>query len=392
MIGLIVVVTMEDSVAIRRRVLLVILCVLAAGTPQAQAPTPEAQVAAGLRYANARQFDRAIEAFQEAIRQNPALPAAHLGLGSAYHNMGRLADAVEPLTTAVRLDPQNAGAHLNLGVTLAMLRRQDEAMAALMEAKRLSPQDARIRNAVGNALNNGFSQLDAALEEYREAARLEPRVAGFHLDAGIMLVRLGRPAEAVDSLGQALRLDPAHREARYHLSNAYTQMGRYDEAIGSWTGFLQLVPDESEALHNRAWVYMYAGRQGAAAAADARRFLQVAGWRHRSSAFMAVVAHLGSRQAGGEARGILDDAAAGLNTALWPYPVVAYLRGAITAERLMDAAASNDQKTEAHAYLGMDLLLRGRVDDAREHLVWVRDYGNERYIEYTLAVAELSRL
>lgn len=355
-------------------------------------PTAEAHVAAGLRYASAREFDRAIEAFQEALRLNPAMAKAHLGLGSAYHNMGRLADAVDPLTTAVRLDPQNAGAHLNLGVTLAMLRRQDEAMAELMEAKRLSPGDARIRNALGNALNNGFSQLDAALGEYREAARLEPGVPAFHLDVGIMLVRLGRPAEALDPFASAIRLDPSHREAHYHLSNAYTQIGRYDEAIGSWTRFLQLVPDEPEALHNRAWVYMYAGRQGAAAASDARRFLQVAGWRHRSSAFMAIVAHLGGRQAGADGRAVLDDAAARLPTGAWPYPVVSHLRREITAERLMAAATSNDRKTEAHAYVGMDLLLGGRVDDARQHFEWVRDYGNRRFIEYTLAVAELGRL
>lgn len=383
-------------------VLALCVVVLVTARPQGQAqgpasssplpPTAEAHVASGLRYASAREFDKAIEAFQEALRLNPAMAKAHLGLGSAYHNMGRLADAVDPLTTAVRLDPQNAGAHLNLGVTLAMLRRQDEALAELMEAKRLSPGDARIRNAVGNALNNGFSQLEAALAEYREAARLEPGVAAFHLDVGIMLVRLGRPAESIDPFAEAVRLDASHREARYHLSNAYTQLGRYDDAIGSWTRFLQLVPDDPEALHNRAWVYMYAGRQGAAAAADARRFLQVAGWRHRSSAFMAIVAHLGGRQAGVDDRAVLDEAATRLPFGAWPYPVVAYLRRDITAERVMEGAASNDQKTEAHAYVGMDLLLGGRVDDARQHFEWVRDYGNRRYIEYTLAVAELGRL
>ena len=38
------------------------------------------------------------------------------------------------------------------------------------------------------------------------------------------------------------------------------------------------------------------------------------------------------------------------------------------------------------------MLLRGRVADAREHFVWVKEYGNERFLEYPLAVAELARL
>jgi hypothetical protein len=58
----------------------------------------------------------------------------------------------------------------------------------------------------------------------------------------------------------------------------------------------------------------------------------------------------------------------------------------------MQIAATNDHKTEAHTYVGMDLLLEGRVDDAREHFAWVRDYGNKRFIEYLLALAELGRM
>jgi tetratricopeptide (TPR) repeat protein len=377
---------------VQLRELLIVVSLAAAATGHAQAPTAEASLAEGTRYAAARQFDKAVDAFKQAIQLNPALAAAHLGLGSMYHNMGRSADAVEPLTTAVRLDPQNAIAHLNLGVTLSMLRRRDEAMFELNEAKRLDPSSARIRNEVGNALDNGFGQMDAALAEYHEAARLDPGKPAIHHNIGLMLLRLGRPGEAVEPLTEALQLDPAYRDSRYHLSNAYTLLGRYDDAIDSWTKFLELVPDGREALNNRAWDYMYAGRHGAAAAADARRFLQVAGWREQSSPFMVLVAHLASRQSGGEASGVLDEAAARLNPAVWPYPVIAYMRRELTAGKVLEIAASNNDKTEAHAYIGMDLLLKGKIEDAREHFIWVRDYGNKRFVEYALAVAELSRM
>ena len=337
-------------------------------------------------------YDKAVEAFKQALRINPEIAAAHLGLGSTYHNMGRLADALDPLTAAVGLEPQNAVAHLNLGITLAALRRPEDAMIELNEAKRLNPQSARIHNEVGNVLHNSFAQIEGALAAYREAARLDSSVPAVHHNIGLMLMRLGRVGEAIEPLNEALRLDPDYRNARYHLSHAYTQLGRYDEAIDSWTKFLELVPNGTEALHNRAWNYMYAGRQGAAAATDARSFLRTAGWRDRSSPFMVLVANLGYRQSGAEARGILDEAAARLNTAVWPYPVVAYMRGELAADRLMEIADTNDHKTEAHTYVGMDLLLKGRVQDAREHFVWVRDYGNKRFIEYALALAELGRM
>jgi len=372
--------------------LLIVLSFSAAQTTHAQTPTAESCVAEGNRYAQERQYDKAVDAFTRALRIDPKLAAAHLGLGSAYHNMGRPADALGPLTAAVGLEPQNAVAHLNLGITLAALRRPEDAMIELNEAKRLNPQSARIHNEVGNVLHNSLAQIDGALAAYQEAARLDSSVPAVHHNIGLMLMRLGRFGEAIQPFSEALRLDPGYRNARYHLSHAYTQLGRYDEAIDSWTKFLELTPGGAEALHNRAWDYMYAGQQGAAAATDARSFLRAAGWRDQRSPFMVLVAHLGDRQSGAEARGILDEATARLNTAAWPYPVVAYMRGELTADRLMEIAATNDQKTEAHTYVGMDLLLRGRVQDAREHFVWVRDYGNKRFIEYALALAELARM
>src|SRR6185436_4574898 len=81
--------------------LLIVLSFSAAQTAHAQTPTAESCVAEGNRYAQERQYDKAVDAFTRALRIDPKLAAAHLGLGSAYHNMGRPADALGPLTAAV---------------------------------------------------------------------------------------------------------------------------------------------------------------------------------------------------------------------------------------------------------------------------------------------------
>src|SRR4029450_8108511 len=88
--------------------LLIVLSFSAAQTAHTQPPTAESWVAEGNRYAHERQYDKAVDAFKQALRINPDLAGAHLGLGSAYHNMGRLADALRPLTATVRLQPRKA--------------------------------------------------------------------------------------------------------------------------------------------------------------------------------------------------------------------------------------------------------------------------------------------
>ena len=79
-------------------------------------------------------------------------------------------------------------------------------------------------------------------------------------------------------------------------------------------------------------------------------------------------------------------------TSAWPYPVVRFLRGEITAEDLLAAATDDVQRTEARAYLGLDHALAGRTAAARDQFRWVVEHGSRRCSEYDLARAELDRI
>ena len=380
-------------------VLLLICCALPASasaqiSEQQSTLTAEQYTQEGNAYAKERQYDKAVDAFRLAIKLNPNLAAAYFGLGTTYANMGRVSDALEPMKSAARLDPNNSLAHLNLGRLLASLRHPDEAMTELNEAKRLSPNDPNIHNEIGNVLHNNFGRIADALAEYIEARRLNPALPYIHHNIGLMLMRLGRFSEAIIPFQEALRLDPQYRNARYFLADAYTKTGNYDKAIDSWTKFLELVPNGPDALTNRSWTYLYQGGHGREAAADARTFLDTQGWHRATSPYLAIMAHLGYRQAGmnEEARAILEEAKNNIQSVNWPYSIIRYLNEEISGDELLQWASDNDKKTEAHAYMGMDLMLKGLNDEARTHFRWVKEYGNKRFFEYPVAVEELKRL
>ncbi len=343
--------------------------------------------------AASKQFDAAIESYKEAIKLNPNLASAYLGLGTAYGGAGRTGDAFEPMKTAVRLAPENALARLNLAVTLSNLRHYDDALAELNEAKRLSPNDERIYNVFGNVLHN-TGRFEEAITYYRKSADLNPKAAANYHNIGLMYMRLGKFSEAVEPLETALRLAPSYQNARYHLSHAYSFNGRYADAIQSWTKLLELDPNGSEVLSNRAWNYLYEGNYGREAAADARTFLNNHGWKNRASTYLVILANIGYRKAGmfPEAQTILLEASKKSDTETWIYNVVRYLNGEINENDLIKLAVDNDKKTEAHTYLGMDLLLKGKNDEARIHFEWVKEYGNKRFLEYPLAIAELKKI
>ena len=373
----------------------VFIAAAAAQTIRAQTPmTAEQYVEEGIKQTKDNQYDKAVESFKQAIKLNPNSAAAHHQLGSAYGKMGRVADALEPLKTAARLDPDNALTRLNLGITYGNLRRPDDAVAELNAAKQLSPKDARIYIEIGNVLHNASGRIEDALAMYLEARRLNPEISAVHHNIGLMQMRLGKFSEAVAPLQEALRLEPNYRNARYLLSDAYSKTGRYIEAAESWTKFLEIVPNGPEALTKRSWNYLYAGKHGREAAADARAYLKLYGWKDGTSPYLAVMANIGYRQAGmdDEAQAVIVEAAKKCLPDKFTYQFILYFKGELSGEELLKLATDNDKKTEVHAYLGMDLLLKGKTDEARTHFNWVKEYGNKRFFEYPLAVEELKRL
>ena len=378
--------------------LALLLCSVLATVAHAQVSANPAtnapqMVEEGDKYAAEKQYDQAVEAYQQAIKLDATLASAYRGLARAYVNMGRSPDALAPMQTAVRLQPNDSYTHLDLGITLQNLRRFDEALVEINEAKRLSPRDAAVQNYLGNLFLN-MGRTNDALAAYQEALRLNPAQTKYKYNSGLALMQLGRFADAIAPLQEALRSDPQHREARYLLSDAFGKLGRYDEAIDSWSKFLEIVPDGPEALTKRTWSYLYVGGHDREAAVDARRYLEVHGWRTDHSTFMAILANLSYRGAGmdEEAQATLEEGAAKVNANAWPYPIFRYLKSEISAEELLQAAIDNDKRTEAHAYMGLLQRIKGERDEARSNFEWVKKYGNKRYYEYPLAVEELRRM
>lgn len=68
------------------------------------------------------------------------------------------------------------------------------------------------------------------------------------------------------------------------------------------------------------------------------------------------------------------------------------LQHEITAPELLAQAGDGDKKTEAQAYIGVDLSLAGKRDEALVYLQWVKDNGNKNFVEYSLALSEIDRI
>lgn len=92
----------------------------------------------GNAYADLGDYEKAIEAYRQAIKLNPNLSKPHNNLGLVYAALNRLPEAIAEFELSVKLRPDYAEAHYNLGVAYLQLGRKqaaDEQKKTLVKLK-----------------------------------------------------------------------------------------------------------------------------------------------------------------------------------------------------------------------------------------------------------------
>jgi tetratricopeptide (TPR) repeat protein len=135
------------------------------------------RIALAETFLDQRQFARAIDQYERALKTGPLPPEALNHLGYALLQEGRPAEAEMLLRQAVGLRPESA-IYSNLGNALQQLGRLEEAFTAYRAA--LATPDGALRaethNDFGVALARG-GRLDEAIVHFKEAVRLNPTYA-----------------------------------------------------------------------------------------------------------------------------------------------------------------------------------------------------------------------
>lgn len=234
--------------------------------------------------------------------------------------------------------------------------------------------------------------LKEAIEEFDKAIRLKPTYAEAFSARGNVRNRLVQNKRAIEDFDEAVRLNPQYTEAYYNRANAYMDSGQREKAVQDYDKTIALNASHAEAFYNRALAYAMLRR--GEAAADARAYLELRGWKDERALYILLIGYLGYRYEHQDegAKKLLEEAKAKCETSTWPFPIVQYLLGEVSAQELLKTATDNDKRTEAQAYIGIDLSLSGKRGEALTHLKWVKEYGNRGFVETTLANNELGQL
>ena len=287
----------------------------------------------------------------------PAKPA----VASRKRAARKPAAAREPAAQSMRATPADVAA-------CAQVRDHDAAIAGCTRIVEDSKRKPGARAAAyynrGNA-HGAKGDQSAAIADYDEAIRLEPRNAPALNNRGSAHSDAGESDAAIADFSAAIKLNRRFASAYFNRANAYAAKGEADRAIADYAAAIRFNPRNVNAYIARGALYLAGG-----ATPKARADMQRAAQLERRNAYAVLWRDIVERRArqkgtlnGG--KGLKDVEMSG-----WPAPLLHLFVGELKADGVFVAADDPDPALkqahicEANFYSGQYALIQSNRDEA----------------------------
>ena len=228
------------------------------GIPASQ-KTKEEWLAEGNAYYDARQFQEALSAYEQAISLDPNYAPAYVGKGIALRNLKRYEEALLANERAIQLDPTDAAAYNNKSRVLNDLKWYYEALLASERAIQLNPNYPTAYYNKGYALGE-LGRYEEELAAYECAIQLNPNYILAYNAMGVTLNTLKRHEEALACFDRVIQLDPNFAVAHNNRGYTLNELQRYEEALSAYDRAIQLNPNYMDVYKNKSITENRAGK------------------------------------------------------------------------------------------------------------------------------------
>lgn len=196
-----------------------------------------------------RQYERALERLNEALKVDVRLDGAYYMKGRIYKETGDTARAASSLQTAVEVNPKRYDAYIELALLYAEAQN-DMALEYYRTARELRPQsvEALYNEAMYLQNHSDPAHWQTALVHYDRILTLDPKNASAAFNKGfIHMINLAAYDSAAFWFSKAIEVLPHFHQAHYNLGLALEGMSAPEEALTAYDNALSFKPDYSEA-------------------------------------------------------------------------------------------------------------------------------------------------
>lgn len=166
----------------------------------------------------------------KALEVDPNLAEAHASLGAIYNSYdGKWLESEREFRQAIELKPSLGHAHMWYGLLLDTLGRHSEALEEVKQAGKLDPLSRIVANNIASVLIT-MGRPKEAIEQMRRALKEDPDFPGNHETLGWAYCLDSRFKEAVEEVRQACALSNNDPWTKTSLACTLALAGARDEA------------------------------------------------------------------------------------------------------------------------------------------------------------------
>jgi len=214
-------------------------------------------------YREQGQFDKALAEVNAGLRQAnsqdpPRTSFLYNVRGTIWLDKHEPGKAVDDYSEAIRLDPKNAVALTNRGLERLRQDQFDAALADLNEALRRDPKHHPAWVGRGRVWL-AKKQPELAMADFTEAIRLNPKSSGGYFGRGSVRAIQGDNEPAMEDFNKALTLDPHDALALLGRGALLCDQRDFERAVADLTEAIRLRPKTVEAYRVRG--YARAGKR-----------------------------------------------------------------------------------------------------------------------------------
>jgi tetratricopeptide (TPR) repeat protein len=177
---------------------------------------PELQFNLGAMLYALNEPKKAIHHYEEAIRLNPNFTEAYFNLGTLHQSQSEYSQAINAYEKALTIQPGFYEALANIGTIKQLQGRLDEAIECFKRTITIQEDAKGHYNLAGAYRNQG--NLILAIDHFKKAIDLGSNEPEFYSDLGDALWHDGQIKAAKEFLHMAVKIDPQHPRANYQLA------------------------------------------------------------------------------------------------------------------------------------------------------------------------------
>jgi len=230
----------------------------------------------GLECLNRGEYEKAVEFFEKALKNNENILDSHYRLANIYHliqgdsekskyHFDEYMAILASLNESGQLGEQDfnnpgdenfikAKKLLEESVVLASSGKTAEAKEKLEQALELNPNDPVMLYNLG-VMNHKLDKLDEAVKYYLKSIEIKPIDDSVYLSLAIAYQQKEDNLSAVDSYQKVLDTNPSNIIALNNLAILLEQAGMFDDAIERYSQIIELEPSYKRAYNNLASIY-----------------------------------------------------------------------------------------------------------------------------------------